>query len=1449
MKSKHGLVFALAGLALFMVIPAADAAVYAPGLAQAQFDGASTDKTSDIATAANLTHAAGPIMANTSGSASDWDGTSWSWSGNRVFGYIGEMWVEKGKTYTFGKSVDDWTYIVLDGTTVIDNGTYNNISFGSYTATETKWVSLEIRVGNGGGGAGLANGATYGIAYNTVGSTNTDDFKAAANGWTVLLDPGDCSLLRGAYSQTDYMTISGVTIDGSDLVVTAAFSGLAGSGELLAFYGAGDGGTVSNDWDHSVVVTTLSAGDTAAAQYRIAGAGSAAFVAFRLSALAGTSTPIMQWSDSFALALDSPAFKLVSTDVGYTNLSFDATCLSVGQGASTVEIDVELATDDAFANVIQTKRLALIGFGTESVSFVGLSTNQTYYSRAIGTNDRQKVGASSIISKKTLDPEKAAGTANLSGRGFATLSAVGVVSNFGAGSDSADIRLEASTMSDFLAIDSVSAEVPVFLGESTALVCDGLSSDVAYYLRLRIVNTWGIVTFFQLDGTFLTRSVPIVATGIGYTFSDDGATADISFGVSEVFDGATCTAKLEYGGRIFEAQTFSAPTTLSWPGLTAAGPATAMVTVTSTVGGTTYTQTWTATVTPGTSSYALSSLSDLRTKIFHVGDSVTLPELTGPSDYYALTDCRAFKLGTDGVTLTALEPGFGGVVAMEYDATSGGFVCNATMGLGFVVPEPNGSGRVWISNKHASGHWNWSAAANWTNVTDGQEGFPNGVDDVAMIAQPGNSTVYVDASITLGALYFGFDSEDVLPGRATNNSDANTAIRLTGGNASTLTFQASGKNRPFLRFCNFGNRNVYDNNPQIYLGYWDATAANQLNIVQSGDMDWDGGAVEDYTDTATRNVFGRVRFGTENGCWAVPAGATLHIYNVTGYKSWNDDQCGNAQFWLHSYFPFIGAGEILYDGPGSAYVGNPFRRFEGTIVVRNKQKYDTFCMSSRGGSFYMINWESPVNQYATNATLKIEGDVGYNNGLSLGQSYGVVSSGSAHGYGSPEWMENVVPAKKWILNGGAYYDANVNNDKDSWREDGTKATETIREPNGAETLCVSNGFSWIFLGQNGEANRPTNNLQFARLEHVGDGVLIAQTDRMFYSYQSSEANRAWRVRLVLGGFHDYAIGGTGAADAIHGPAGVRSNMLEPNAPIVPWIVTPVESALSLYFPGASPDGELVMAGHPELIKLDEATDQTANVNADTSRSLALSDDLTVNSLRVPNPNSGGGIDLGEGRKLTITSGGLIVGNGSHNRGGIGTESGYLAGTAGTVYFPNKAYVFTPSQNGADGKHSEIWAKIVSPHGAVFSYPGYLDLGGDQTGIDERITLNGTYMKLGSATTGCSIDVPVHLHGAYSTLAIKKQGSFCKQCLWFWDHATPGSKFIPAEGTEEVVYKLYVDGVSMPRGYYGSSEAEAAFLPLSNRAYPAFVDDNHFSGSGWIKVLRDDMRAPLAIRLK
>ena len=151
-----------------------------------------------------------------------------------------------------------------------------------------------------------------------------------------------------------------------------------------------------------------------------------------------------------------------------------------------------------------------------------------------------------------------------------------------------------------------------------------------------------------------------------------------------------------------------------------------------------------------------------------------------------------------------------------------------------------------------------------------------------------------------------------------------------------------------------------------------------------------------------------------------------------------------------------------------------------------------------------------------------------------------------------------------------------------------------------------------------------------------------------------------------------------------------------------------------------------------------------------------------------------------------------MGNGNFNNTAyIGDEDGYNAGTAGTLAFPGKAYVFDAVVKDDKNYHPEIWAKIVAPGGAVFSGPGDLHLGGDQTGIDDHIAVNGTDIRLGTETTGCQIDVPVHLHGAFARLRIGKQGSFCRQNLYFWDHATPGSKFIPAEGTEEVVNKLYI----------------------------------------------------------
>jgi hypothetical protein len=239
----------------------------------------------------------------------------------------------------------------------------------------------------------------------------------------------------------------------------------------------------------------------------------------------------MQWTDSYALALASPAFKLVSTDVGYTNLSYAATCISLGQDASSVDIDVELATDDAFTDVVQTKRLALTGLGFESVTFVGLTTDTTYYARVVGTNDKHESGASSTVSKTTLDPQPPEGAVSFVGRGFTMLSASAVVATFGTGSDSATIHLEASA-DGFATIFSMTADVAAEAGSGVLLAVQDLAPNSTYALRLRIENEWGLVTYVQVDGTYSTRAAPLAATGISYTATADGSAVDFNFGVS-----------------------------------------------------------------------------------------------------------------------------------------------------------------------------------------------------------------------------------------------------------------------------------------------------------------------------------------------------------------------------------------------------------------------------------------------------------------------------------------------------------------------------------------------------------------------------------------------------------------------------------------------------------------------------------------------------------------------------------------------------------------------------------------------------------------------------------------------------------------------------------------------------------------------------------------------------
>ena len=1101
----------------------------------------------------------------------------------------------------------------------------------------------------------------------------------------------------------------------------------------------------------------------------------------------------------------SPILALTADPVSYTNATLSARLIAFGPNASSATVSLVVSasqdlSDPIFSGVLAADTSTLGSF--EHV-FFGLVTNKTYYAQATAVNDKNETGVSALVTFTTLKPLPAAGTATFAWRGSKSMGATANLSDYGAGSSSAVLRLEASA--DGFETVVASAETAATTGSPAEMAVSGLVPETSYALRFRFVNEWGVISYAPVSGTFSTRATPLASTGIGYRFSADETIVDFSFGVTAVYDGATLSATLSYDGTEIGTQNFSSAGTLSWPGIPSAGKvATATVTVVSELDGNTCTDVWELTVTPGASARAVANLSELRSTSVRKGDTIVLPELFRVGEHYLPLDMRSFKLAADGVTLVALEPGFSAIVAYRYNEISGVIERDATIGLAICAPKPEGAGRVFLA-KPQPGKWNWASASNWENLTDNEADYPHLVDDVAIAPMPKNQLV-VDADVTVAALYIGQDTSSL------NSGD----IRFTGKNSSTITFSRSSGEPGLLRITGLARYDEFSGFFRFRIGGGDGNATSGLGIEMPGGLDVDCGDWPDLADTATRAKSGRVRpyMGESLRYWNIPAGKTLRFFNVYCYtKLEGDDQGGNANFSWGNNAQVTGEGTWLYDGASSTYIDDPFYRFEGTVVVRNKQKFDSgFSMGSRGGSFWMVNWTRNT-QFATNATLLVEGDATYNNGIAHGSSFGVLSSGNSHGYGSWGAAENVFPAKKWILNGGVARISGMANT--SW------GTPPIAVPNGAETLVVSNGFFSIQMFNSQGSDRPTNVLHFAALEHAGDGVVHVRTDRLWNSHNKS-LNRDF---VVLEGFAGQAIGGTGVATYSITDSDA-ANILDANAPIVPWIVGSVNGWQNLYFPGAASDGVLVLGGHPVATVLAEAADPTANIRV-SNTSIALAENLTVNSLVLQN-NTSKEMRLGEDRTLTLTSGGLILGD--SNRARIGTEAGLADESNGTLYFPRKAYVYSPRQSASDP--NEIWSAMVSPNGAAFSFPGDLRIGGDQTGIDGRISVNGTRLQLGSSSNGCEIDVPVHLYGANSKIVVNKAGSFCGQELWFWDHGTPGSMFVPAAGTTEAVAKCYVDGVALQRGTWGSSQSAAEH-----------IDDNHFSGTGMIEVLADEMSGP------
>ena len=119
------------------------------------------------------------------------------WADNRTWRYHGQMYFDGG-TYYFAESIDDAAFMKVDGTQVLKDATWNNVGVSSAVAPAAGWHDVEIRFGNGTGGAGVpydttkdANGRICG--FGAVSYAEAPDSKPSAmSAFTFVTLPVNC---------------------------------------------------------------------------------------------------------------------------------------------------------------------------------------------------------------------------------------------------------------------------------------------------------------------------------------------------------------------------------------------------------------------------------------------------------------------------------------------------------------------------------------------------------------------------------------------------------------------------------------------------------------------------------------------------------------------------------------------------------------------------------------------------------------------------------------------------------------------------------------------------------------------------------------------------------------------------------------------------------------------------------------------------------------------------------------------------------------------------------------------------------------------------------------------------------------------------------------------------------------------------------------------------------
>ena len=196
---------------------------------------------------------------------------------------------------------------------------------------------------------------------------------------------------------------------------------------------------------------------------------------------------------------NSPVFRIGIEEITYTELTFSATCLDVGLGASSLTADVQLASDEEFNSIVETKRLALNGVGAEEVVFSNLTPGVVYYARVVSVNNNSNESISIPTSQSTYSPAPAFRTSLNYSHIYPEISISFI--RLGVANKVNKIVIQASSTGDFTNPErSKSFDVDVTTDTATVsgFLLDNFPSSSPQYYRVIAYNDIGESSFVDM---------------------------------------------------------------------------------------------------------------------------------------------------------------------------------------------------------------------------------------------------------------------------------------------------------------------------------------------------------------------------------------------------------------------------------------------------------------------------------------------------------------------------------------------------------------------------------------------------------------------------------------------------------------------------------------------------------------------------------------------------------------------------------------------------------------------------------------------------------------------------------------------------------------------------------------------------------------------------------------